>query len=138
MKKKKILFIMLFAFIAIFCLKTNVYADVKCEALPNVQIDDSIPNVVSIIIKVIQIAVPVILVVFGSMDLIKGVTSQKEDEIKKGQQILIKRLIAGVLVFFVIAIVKFIIGAVASDDNQVMQCACHFFYGANNAECLNK
>ena len=118
MKKKKILSIMLFAFIAVFCLKTNVYADVKCNALPNVQIDDSIPNVVSVIIKVIQIAVPVLLVVLGSMDLIKGITSQKEDEIKKAQSGFIKKLIVAILVFLVLTIVQFVFDFATNGDGD--------------------
>ncbi len=136
MGKKKILLFSLLVFVALFAFKANVYADVKCEALPDVVIDDSIPNVVSIIIKVVQIVVPVLLVVLGSIDLIKGVIAQKEDEIKKGQQTFIKRLIAGVLVFFVIAIVKLIIGALP-DNDSILNCACHFFYGANNNRCIS-
>ena len=25
---------------------------------------------------------------------------------------------------------------VKEDDNEIMQCACHFFYGANNTQCI--
>ena len=38
--------------------------------MPNVVIDPKIPNVISTIIKVIRVAVPVLLVIFGSLDLI--------------------------------------------------------------------
>lgn len=136
MKDKKILLVALIGFISIFAFQSNVYADISCSALPNVSIDESIPNIVSTIIKAIWIIVPVLLVVFGSIDLVKGLISQKEDEIKKGQQTFVKRLIAGVIVFFVIAIVKLLIGAVSQDDN-IMSCACYFFYGANNASCVD-
>lgn len=138
MKKRKILLLSLFTFITLFVVKTNVYADVTCSALPDVTIDDQIPNIVSMIIKVIQIAVPVLLVIFGSIDLVKGITSQKEDEIKKGQQIFIKRLIAGALVFFVIAVVKLLISAVSGDKDSIMTCACHFFNGANDSSCIKE
>ena len=42
---------------------------------------------------------------------------------KKGQQVFIKRLISGALVFFVIAIVKLVIGLFGnSDDPTIMNC----------------
>lgn len=134
MKKKNLLFLLI-VMVGIFAFKFDVYAaDVTCEALPNVRIDESIPKIVSTIIKAIQIVVPVLLIVFGSIDLVKGLVAQKEDEIKKGQQTLIKRLIAGAIVFFVIALVKIVIGLV-SDNGGVWDCACKFVYGPNSSSC---
>ena len=87
-------------------------------------IPPSIPKIIHIIYLVIQIAVPVVLVIFGSLDLFKGLYSQKDDEIKKGQQTFVKRLIAAAIVFFVFMIVKLFVGAVAdSDKNQIVKCA---------------
>ena len=86
-------------------------------------IPHSIPKIVSIIYLFIQIAVPVVLVIFGTLDLFKGITAQKEEEIKKGQQIFIKRLISGALVFFVFAIVKVVISFAAdSTSNKIISC----------------
>ena len=83
-----------------------------------------IPKVISIAYAVLQIMVPVVLVILGSLDLIKGITAQKEDDIKKGQQILVKRLIAAALVFFVFVIVKVVISFVADSSNvAIMECA---------------
>lgn len=82
----------------------------------NVQIEESIPKIISTIIKVIKIAVPILLIVLGMIDLLKGLTAGKDDEIKKGTGIFVKRIIAAVLVFFVFAIVQFIISLVASAE----------------------
>ena len=111
MKKGKIILLGVFTLICTFALQLNAYA-LQCQGLGKVEIDDKIPNTVSLIVKIIFIVVPVLLVVLGSMDLLKGVWAQKEDEIKKGQQTFIKRLIAGVLIFFVYAIVRLLISAV--------------------------
>lgn len=92
-------------------------ADGGIKKIPSI-----IPKVTSIIYTAVQIGVPILLVLFGSLDLIKGVIAAKDDEIKKGQQILIKRLIAGVLVFFVFVLVKFVI-SVVDDNNDVLDCA---------------
>lgn len=103
-----------------------------CETvLPNAVIDAKIPNTVHTIIVVIKIAVPIIVVIFGMMDLFKGLIAQKEDEIKKGQQIFIKRLIAAAIVFFVVSIVQFLVSFVSSDEPGIMNCANCFINGVD-------
>ena len=134
--KKKLLFII--AIVMTLCYVPTVFAlDVKCSGLGNAIIDAKIPNTVSIIILLIQIAVPIVLVIFGMIDLFKGITAGKEDEIKKAQQMFIKRLISAALVFFVVAIVKTVIGLAAGDDKEdILSCACYFFNGVDsNGEC---
>lgn len=92
-------------------------------------IPTALPKVIKVAYTLIQIAVPVVLVVIGTLDLFKGITASKEDEMKKGQTMFIKRLIAAALVFFVFVIVKLIISFVAADgkaDNKairIMECA---------------
>lgn len=122
--KKKISLICLAMFGIL--LTTPVYADVTCAG---VTIDQKIPDVVHTIILLLQIVVPILLVIFGMMDLMKGVMAQKEDEIKKGQQTFIKRLIAAAVVFFVIAIVKMLTNFLADEDNEIMSCFNAFVNG---------
>lgn len=100
----------------------------------NIQIDTKFTTITHTIILIIQIAVPVILVIFGMMDLMKGVMAQKEDEIKKGQQMFIKRLVAAAIIFFVVAIVKLIFTFVADDKGgNMLDCANCFINGTNAA-----
>ena len=99
------------------------------DAANPVLIDMQIPRTVHLIIVVLKIAIPVILVILGMMDLLKGVTASKEDEIKKGQQMFIKRLIAAVLVFFVVTIVQLVISFAAKDSTNIMGCAKCFIKG---------
>lgn len=76
------------------------------------------PTIITLIANVItaiQIGIPVLLVIWGMLDLGKAVIAQKEDEIKKGQQIFMKRLLAAAIVFFVVVIVKFIVQLVGGD-----------------------
>lgn len=72
------------------------------------------PELTSYAVKLIQVAVPIILVILGSIDLFKGITAGKEDEMKKGQQMFIKRLITAALIFFVVVIVKILASLVAN------------------------
>ena len=126
--KKKILFSLFISFLA-FGMCTTVFAKniSSCDAAisSSVLIDSKIPETVSTIITVIKVAVPVLLVIFGMLDLFKGITAGKEDEIKKGQQLFIKRLISGALVFFVFLIVQLLVSfAAGSKENQtIMDCA---------------
>ncbi len=82
-----------------------------------------IPKLTSLAIAIVQIAVPIILVIMGSLDLFKGITAGKEDEIKKGQQLFVKRLIVGAIIFFVVVIVKFLVSVVADTNvNNIVDC----------------
>lgn len=134
MNKKKVCLFLLVAFISVFAFNASVSADIYCAAVPDAKIDDSIPNLVSTIIKIIQIVVPIILVVLGLLDFAKAITGQKEDEIKKGQQTFIKRVIAAALVFFVVAVVKLVVSVLSVDDN-IMSCFDCFLYGADDDKC---
>ena len=131
MKKKmlSICLIMLISFIFIDIVGAETYNNYDENALSFscgggflTDIPPLVPKVVSIAYIAIQIAVPIILIVMGSLDLMKGVTAQKEDEIKKGQQMFIKRIIAAVIIFFVFIIVKLLVSFVA-DESRVMECA---------------
>ena len=121
--------IMLFVFFATPVFAANI-TDCNSALGDGVMIDEKIPNLVHLIITVIKIAVPVLLVIFGMIDMVKGITAQKEDEIKKGQQIFIKRLITGVLIFFIVTAVQFLISLVGDDDKEnIMNCANCFING---------
>ena len=139
MKKKKLLLVVMVA-LMLLTFSMPVVSAVKikgCKALiEDVIIDVKIANAVHTVITIIKIAVPVLLVIFGMIDLFKGIMAQKEDEIKKGQSIFVKRIIAAVLVFFVISIVQFVVSLVA-DDGNIMNCANCFLNGANSTsgEC---
>ncbi len=115
------------------CYNVNAFT---CEAFNGVNIDDQLALITKNVILILQLLVPIILVVIGLVDLVKGISAQKEDEIKKGQQVFVKRLIAAVIVFFVIAIVKFVISAVAGgSSSSIMSCANCFIKGADDQNC---
>ena len=62
------------------------------------------------ILMVFKIAIPILLIVFGMIDLGKAVIASKDDAVEKATQTLIKRLIAGVVIFFI----PFLVGAIFS------------------------
>ncbi len=88
------------------------------------------PQVISIIVTVIKIGVPILLVILGMLDLGKAVMAQKEDEIKKGQSLFIKRLIAAILVFLVVFIVQIAVRFIAKDEkSNISSCVNCFING---------
>ncbi len=68
------------------------------------------------VLQLIQIIIPIGLIVWGTLDLGRAVIASKEDDIKKAQQILIKRAITAVLVFLIAAIVSFLMKFVGNDS----------------------
>jgi len=77
-------------------------------------------NLVKGVLNIIQIAIPIMLIVMGSIDLGKAVISSDEKEIKGATSKLIKRCIAAVAVFLVTTIVILIMNLVANnvDDSS--------------------
>lgn len=69
------------------------------------------------VFPIIQIGIPIILIVLGTLDLGKAVIASKEDEIKNAQKMLIKRAIYAVMVFFVVTIVRLVFGLFATSNN---------------------
>lgn len=130
--KIKKMCLIVFALVCCFSFVSGSYA-FTCDVLDGVDIDQSIVDLVSTIVTIIQIVVPVILIIFGMLDLVKGVMAQKEDEIKKGQQVLIKRTIAAVLVFFVIALVRLVLSlAAGSTSSGAIECAMCLINGGED------
>ena len=62
------------------------------------------------VFPIVQIGIPILLVVFGTLDLGKAVMSNDEKEIKGATSKLIKRAIMAVAVFFVTTIVTLVMG----------------------------
>ena len=81
-----------------------------------------ITNIISTGINLIQLVVPILLIVWGMLDLGKAVIAQKEDEIKKGQKTFMSRLIAAAIVFFIVTIVRLFISLVADDNEEIIDC----------------
>lgn len=95
----------------------------------NLIFSGTFPYIVSTIVTLIKIAIPILLIIFGMLDLGKAVVAAKEDEIKKGQQTFIKRAIAAVIVFFVIQIVQIVVRFVSGNDQSVAGCFNCFING---------
>ena len=79
-------------------------------------------RIIGYIITIAKILVPLLIIVFGMIDFAKAVTASDEKAINKATASLIKRVIAGVVVFFIPTLVMAGIGVleitngIESDD----------------------
>lgn len=115
-----------------------ILGTVTCGGIEALVMDSSIPRIITLLITLIKVVVPVLLIVFGMLDLGKAVMANKEDEIKKGQQTFVKRLIAAVLVFLSVFLSQLIIGLVApkNENANMWNCVdCLIDYSPENENC---
>lgn len=72
------------------------------------------------IFPIIQIGIPILLIIMGSLDLGKAVMSSDDKEIKGATSKLIKRVIMAVAIFFVVTIVTLVMNLFTniSGDNE--------------------
>lgn len=77
-----------------------------------------VPALISMAVNLLKIATPIILIFISIITLVKAMSAGKEDEIKKATNSLVKKMIAAALVFFVVAIVQFIVSKVATDEEE--------------------
>lgn len=119
-----------------FC-SPNGLAYLSCGSEDSIAYDIPVmvPRLASYAITALKTITPVILIIIGMFQLIKAITSQNEDEMKKARSSLIKKLIAAVMIFFLVAIVQFVVKQVADDAEQSSTEACFDCFINNN--CTN-
>lgn len=111
-------------------LASKVAMDMQYSCGGDLIFSGTIPKVVSTIVTIIKVAVPILLIIFGMLDLGKAVMASKEDEIKKGQQTFIKRIVAAVIVFFVFQLTQIIFRFVSGKDSgTIVHCLNCFVNG---------
>lgn len=60
------------------------------------------------VLFIFKIVIPLLLIIFGMIDLGKAVVGSKDDDIKKSVKSLAMRAVAGIVIFFVPTLVAFI------------------------------
>lgn len=137
---KRTFICLLLLFICFFSVKSNVFASEKLNIKTNINIlenYDVAQTTPSFGIKkkkkttalkcsdvkflhaywvVIEIAAPILVILFGSFDFLISVISGDEQKIRKARTKFPKRLIAGVSVFLVFTVVSIVVG-LSSDKN---------------------
>lgn len=74
------------------------------------------------VIKILQIAVPIGLIVMGTIDMAKAVIAGDEKKMKEAQKPFVKRIIAAVIVFLIPIIVNMILSFVTTGNSEWVDC----------------
>ena len=88
-----------------------------CNYLPDG--NDRLVDVIAIIyqvVKLLQLFIPILLIVLGSIDIGKAVVSGDEKKIKENQSRFVKRIIAAVIVFLIPWIVSLLMSIIGSNE----------------------
>lgn len=106
---------------------SNLFMLATCS----IDIDPIVPAFIRLIINMIKIIVPIILIVFGIIEMLKAATANDDKVMKEAQGKLIKRIVYAVLIFFIVAIVQLVfstLGKAGSDEaaNDIPACISCF------------
>jgi len=87
-------------------------SDLGCDGVFGDPADpNSIASLIKEILDIFRIVAPILVIVLGSIDLFMAMASASEDKMKKAQTNFMKRIIMGVCLFFVPAIINFVLDA---------------------------
>ena len=84
-------------------------------------------QIIGWVLWVFKIVIPIIIIVFGIIDLGKAVVASKDDEIKKSLKSLAMRAIAGIVIFFVpnlVGLIFNLVGGFKANDVQAEYGIC--------------
>jgi hypothetical protein len=84
------------------------------------------------IYNAIKIIVPIALIFIGMFDMAKAITTKSQEEVKKAQQLLVKKAIAGALVFVLFTAIAWILSIIDStnggnEGESVLKCMSALF-----------
>lgn len=95
----------------------GMFLDIYCVGL---QIPDFVGYYISLVYKVLRIGIPILLIIFGMFDMGKAVVAKKEEDVKKYQNLVVKKILTGVLVFLIPYLVEFIFSFF--DNSGIIKC----------------
>ena len=70
-----------------------------------------------IVVKILQIVVPIALIIWGSLDMLKAIIAGDEKKISAARKPLIQRFVSAVIVFLIPWLFNIIIGLIASGES---------------------
>lgn len=96
-----------------------------CAGTIGTGIPGDLVNIIHYVYLAIQVIVPILLIIFGMIELAKAIAAQKEDEIKKAQGGLFKKAIIAVIVFLVFSLTRLVFNFANSgnpDSKSIWKC----------------
>ena len=95
-----------------------MFLDIKCVSTT---LPDFLGYFISLIYLGIRIGIPLLLIIVGMFDMGKAIVAKKEEDVKKAQGLLVKKLIVALIVFLLPYFVELIV-KIATKDNDIVDC----------------
>ncbi len=128
----KYLLLIILCLSSIMTVNALAISTVACGNVDN--IPAGVPRLVRNIVNAIKILVPVIIIVLGILDIAKSVMASQEKDMQEYLRKFTRRIIAGVAIFFVVAIVQFIFGTI-KDGSSASKLACISCFISSESNC---
>ena len=127
MKKKFIYMIVAICIFIVNCNNVNAanfFSNTTKKDVCGLGLSGSVPTFTHGIFNILKILVPIILIIMGMVDFAKAVSANDEKKMRESTSSFIRRLIAAVFIFFIVAIVQFVFKKVSSDEgfSSCMNC----------------
>ncbi len=113
---KKFIYIFMIMFLVMFGFKTIVFAEgLSCNSWGTVLKD--LQNVFDFV----KIIVPLLIIGLSTYDFIKAVTAKDDKGLKKAFQILLKRFVYAIILFFLPVLINLLLELVAVNSNVCIE-----------------
>lgn len=123
MKKNKIKYLLFVIFALFLCINPVMAATEHPTAICLKSDVVLVARIIGYALFLVKLAVPILLIGLGSVDLGKAVLSSDDNAIKASISILIKRAIAGVVIFFIPSLLTFVMSLI-DDANKLSDFNC--------------
>lgn len=78
-------------------------------------------QIVGIALLIFKIVIPILLIIWGMLDLGKAVIASKDDEVKKSVKSLAMRAVSAVIIFFIPTIVSLVMGLISNFNESAKE-----------------
>ena len=93
-----------------------MFLDIMCDGT---LLPDETGYYVSLVYFSIRIVIPILLIIVGMIDMGKAIVAKKEEDVKKAQDLLLKKMLIGLIVFLLPYLVEFVIKVTTRDEGLV-------------------
>ena len=119
--KKIISEIMIFIFV-LFIGVRSVMADCDAAIFGNPNVEGNLGYYIKTALNLLRWIAPLIVILYGTFDMVKAVVASSEDKMKQAQNMLLKRIIIAISLFFVPSLVSALLDLFASSGGDVTKC----------------
>lgn len=125
LSKKKVSCIILVLFVLLF-LGTNIVYAATSSDLHFCEYPGTLRalKTIGIIIGIIKVAVPVLIIITSMITFVKVIISGKEEDFRESAKTVVKKVIAGILIFLIPDIIDFVFNNVVDTTNSSNFKAC--------------